>query len=276
MSESLKPRRAHAKSVSSRSRPPQRDPRSEGTLPPRKTPRPRLDALPGRISVLEAELQRLNEARGAEADELARMLVRIAAAERARAVAEERAEALASRLRELEALREEVRRGTEAIDLATRRAELAERSAADGAEALERTRAELESDRLRSMDLDAKLARMRREHGDELAALRIARSEAEQQAARAREEERTVVAQARQRAATAEECLAETRRRLGLATGLIEQVERREEMSAALRARAFERARRVLAGDIGELESEELVETLKEDEIEEVESDLSE
>src|SRR5215472_17570510 len=211
MSDSLKPKRVHSKSsMGARSRPP-KDPRADSVAPRKAPSRPRLDVLPGRIASLEAELRRLREAQGAEADEHARMLVRIAAAERARKEAEQRAESLASRVRELESMHEEVRRETTATDLATRRAELAERSAADGAEALERTRAELEADRLRSTELEAKLARMRREHGDELAALRTVRSEAEQQTARALEEERTAAAEARKRATAAEAELAQAR-----------------------------------------------------------------
>jgi hypothetical protein len=228
-----------------------------------------VDAVPARVASLEAELRRLKEAQDAEADEHARMLVRIAAAERARAVAEERAESLAARVRELESLGEKFRQEAEATDLATRRAELAERSAADGAEALQRTRVELEADRLRSTDLEAKLARMRREHSAEFAAMRTSRAEAERESARALEAERTAAAQTRQRATDAEASLTEAHQRLALATGLVEQIERREEMTTALRARAFARARQVLLGKVADIESGVVIETLGDDDIEE-------
>jgi len=231
-----------------------------------------MEALPTRVAALEAELRRLKEARSTDADELARMLVRIAGAERARSMAEERAEALASRVRELEPLLDDLRRGTEATDLATRRAELAERSAADGAEALERTRVEREADRLRSTDLETKLARMRREHGEELAALRTARAESDQQSARALEEERAATMQARQRATSAEEKLAEAHQRLCRAASLIDQVERREEMAAALRARALQHARQALTGDANSAEAGAPIETLEEAEIEDLDN----
>ena len=280
MSDTMKPKRAHAKSSAPRSRPPTRDPRAEGSIAPRRPQsRPRLEVLPARIANLEAELRRLKEARATDADELARMLVRIAAAERARAMAEERADGLATRVRELEALRDEVRRGAEAMDLATRRAELAERSAADGAEALERTRVEREADRLRTTELEAKLARMRREHGDELAALRSARADADGQLARALDEERAALVQVRQRATKAEESLAEACRRLEQATSLIEQVERREEMAASLRTRTLERTRQVLRGDACETQAGGDVaelETLGEEEIDDSDANLSE
>jgi chromosome segregation ATPase len=235
-----------------------------------------MDVLPARIAALEGDLRRVTEARAAEADELARMLVRIAATERARATAEERAAALASRVQELETLRDEVRREREAMELATRRAELAERSAADGAEALERTRIELEADRLRSTELEAKLARMRREHGDELAALRTTRAEADQQAVRALEEERAAAAEARKRSIEAEAELAKVRQRCARAMDFIEEAERREEMAAALRARALERTRAVLTGNALDGESEVVVEAIEEKEIEEIDGELPE
>jgi hypothetical protein len=203
------------------------------------------------------------------------MLVRVAGAERSRTMAEKRAEELASRVREFESLRDEVRRREEATDMATRRAELAERSAADGAEALERARVEREVDRLRTTELEAKVARMRREHGDELAALRPARSEADALAS-ALEEERAALAQTRQRATTAEESLAEMRQRLERAMDLIEQVERREEMAAALRARTLERTRQVLRGEACDAEVGVEVETARSEEIEETDVNFNE
>src|ERR1700690_3523778 len=104
MSDPVKPKRPHSKSGRPRSRPPVRDPRVERSSssapgvsaplhatgqphdegPVRRPPSlQRMQVVPGRIAALETELARLGAERGAEADELARMLVRIAEAERA-------------------------------------------------------------------------------------------------------------------------------------------------------------------------------------------------
>jgi chromosome segregation ATPase len=208
-----------------------------------------MEALPVRIAVLEGELARLKEERGAEADELARMLVRIAEAERARTDAEERAGTLAERVRELEAVHEDLRRGVQTMDQTARRAELAERSASDGATALERMRTELQADRSRVTDLEAKLARTRREHGEELATLRTALADAHLLTANALEEERSASARAREQAATSEASLAAARERLAQAASLVDEIERRQEMGAALLARALEQTRVVLVGE---------------------------
>ncbi|MDP9001942.1 MAG: hypothetical protein M3O46_17720 [Myxococcota bacterium] len=207
--------------------------------------------MPARIATLESELARLKQERQAEADNLARMLVRIADAERARTVAEGRASELTARVRELESMREDVARGTEAMNQALHRAELAEQSASDGAAALERTREELQADRARFMNLEAKLARLRREHGEELAALRSTHAEASLQAERLLSEERSTLSRVRQQATTAEVSLASSRERVAQATSLVEEMERREEMAAAIRARALEQTRRALAGEEG-------------------------
>ncbi|HZU83645.1 MAG TPA: hypothetical protein VE987_12040 [Polyangiaceae bacterium] len=258
MSDTGRPKRPPSLHGRARSRPPQRDSaRSAGAVIARSIP-----IASSRIATVEAELARLKEERGAEADELAKMLVRMAESERARLAAEERMRALARRATELEEIcdkarrelvvaREENQRCVESTELATRRAGLAERSAADGAAALERALAELEADRARLIDLEAKLARVRREHADELAALRASHAAAAHQAARALEEERSGAARARQQAAAAEVDLAESRARLARGAGLIEQMERRDEIAGALRARALNEARRVLRGDPG-------------------------
>jgi chromosome segregation ATPase len=176
MSETNKPKRPHSKSARARSRPPPRDPRAEDTEIPRDVvaalrpvePRPKVDALTARIASLETELARLKEEREADADQVATMLVRIAAAERAKAGAEDRAE-------------------------------LAERAAAKGRADFEQAQAEMQADRSRVTDLEAKFATAR---------------------------------------AT-----------LARATGLIEEIERREELTASMRVRSLEQARRVLAGE---------------------------
>jgi len=70
------------------------------------------------------------------------------------------------------ALQNQVLAAEEALQMATSRAGLAERSAADGAAALERAHAELQADRARVVDLEAKLARVKREHSDAMEAAR--------------------------------------------------------------------------------------------------------
>src|ERR1700690_190321 len=279
MSDPVKPKRPHSKSGRPRSRPPQRDPRVErsstgapgAAVPPPRTGQPQREApqrqepsLPGigivppRIAALETELARLGEERGAEADELARMLVRIAEAERVRAAAEQRASVLSERVleleaeceqsrRDLEATRHLLRRGAEAAEMASRRAGLAERSASDGAAALERAGAELEADRARVTDLEARLARTKRDHATELATLRSARDEASDRATSAIEEERAAAARGLERLAAAEADLAAMHEAMAKTASLVDEMERREEMTAALRARALDQARRILA-----------------------------
>jgi chromosome segregation ATPase len=216
--------------------------------------------LPARIAALEAELARLSEERGVEADSLARMLVRIAEVERARAAADARADVLAARMRELEAQSEEGRRelevaraqvqsGTEAAESAALRTEVAERAAADGAAELERAGEELDAGRARLGQLETELARARREHGDEQASSRAAQSEADLRAARTIEEERSSAARARQQAAAAEVSLAAMRDTIARAANLVDEMDRREEISAAVRLRTLDQARRLLTGE---------------------------
>src|SRR5579862_5300319 len=99
MSDTARPKRLSLQARSG-SRPP-RDPRSESRPPTTDDPRRRRTAgsesSPPRMAAIAAELTRMKEERGAEADQLAKMLVRIAATERARATAEERAAAFADR-----------------------------------------------------------------------------------------------------------------------------------------------------------------------------------
>jgi len=280
MGESGKPKRPHAKLGGLRSHPPARDPRVERPSPeangaaspplravhdqevrlPRTASVSRhTDAVAARIAALEVELARLGEERGAEADELARMLVRVAEAERARATAEERSAELAERVRALEtqleqarredeAMRHQVRRSAETLELAARRAGLAEKSASDGAAALERAGAELEADRTRLTDLEARLARTRREHLAELATLRAAHDEASSRTNRALEEERASGAQFRQQAIAAQAELSTLKEAVAKTAALVDEMERREEMTAALRSRALRDARRILSG----------------------------
>jgi colicin import membrane protein len=278
MADPGKPKRPYPKSERPHSQPPQRDARVERssanpgafTTPRaqaaqehavrlrRTSSLPRVDAAPARIAALEIELARLAEERGAEADELARMLVRIAEAERARAAAEERSAALAERVRELdaqrekglsevEAVRQELRRGAEVAEMAARRAGLAEKSASDGAAALERTGAELQADRARVTDLETRLARTKREHLAELAKLRDEHDEANARATRALEEERAAAERARQQAAAAEVDRAAMQNAIARTATLVDEMDRREEMTSALRTRALDEARRILA-----------------------------
>jgi DNA repair exonuclease SbcCD ATPase subunit len=159
-----------------------------------------------RIERLETELARMQEERAQEADDLAAMLVRIADAERERTAAEEHAAELLGRLREVESLAEQALRPPppppedprvaqlqSALEQSQTRAALAERSAADGAAALERAHAELQADRVRVVDLEAKLARVRREHGEAMAAAARTRAEEAHQATEAHAREVTAL-----------------------------------------------------------------------------------
>src|SRR5260370_10162215 len=128
-----------------------RDPRVDSSPPParaenvhRRASRPRLEAAAIRIASLQAEVERLKADRANDADTVAEMLVRIADAERAKTAANARASEAERRagasVGELDALHEDLKRRSEAFDGVSRRVGLAEKSAADGAAALERAR----------------------------------------------------------------------------------------------------------------------------------------
>ena len=210
--------------------------------------------------------------------------------------------------------------------MASSRATLAESSASDGAAALESVKADLRADRARVVDLEAKLARIRREHteametarrelseavqaaqrahAEQLESLRRehaettesrqkeyaaeitaleqkhaaeleslvehhdealreleakhARSEtalreehaaAKRVAAKALEEERLTAAKARQQVLAAEGSITALRSKITQAAELLDELARREEMAAALRARAIDQARETLAAE---------------------------
>jgi chromosome segregation ATPase len=84
------------------------------------------------------------------------------------------------------ALQNQLQAAEQAVQMATSRAGLAEQSAADGAAALERARAELEADRARAVDLETKVARMKREHADAMEAQRRELANAVESVARER------------------------------------------------------------------------------------------
>jgi chromosome segregation ATPase len=107
----------------------------------------------------------------------------------------------------LDATKRELAQARTAADIGASRAALAERSAADGAQALERAHAELAADRTRVVDMEAKLARVRREHGEAMEgarreleeaveSLRRAHAEAMSADARTRSEEAELAARA--------------------------------------------------------------------------------
>jgi hypothetical protein len=138
------------------------------TVPPAQ-PDPRVRELTGE---LDAVRLRLGEAMGiearlrGEAHEVGQRL-----AESQAMTATLRAQVAEGEAR-VQAVLVEVQEAEQAVQRATSRAVLAERSAADGAAALERLRAELKADRARVVDLEAKLARRAREHDDALEAAR--------------------------------------------------------------------------------------------------------
>jgi chromosome segregation ATPase len=108
--------------------------------PRRSVPRQKVDAMPARIATLEAELARVNEARGADADELAQMLVRIADAERAKVSHEERAAAFEEKLRELSVAVDRLEELDDACEAMRKDLEVAHARAQRDAEALETAR----------------------------------------------------------------------------------------------------------------------------------------
>jgi len=189
---------------------------------------------------LQAQIGRLEDERANDADQIAEMLVRIAEAERSKTEAQATLETL------------------------SRHAELAEKSAVNAGAALDRLRADAEADRARLVDLEAKLTSMAREHGEIIDAMRRAHVEdvlaletrhaealAEMRDAqvRALEEEKSAAARARQQAASAEVRLADACTAIAATGELLDGLQRREEMAAALRTRTIEQARRTLARD---------------------------
>jgi hypothetical protein len=175
----------------------------------------------------------------------------------------EEARAQAARIEEaLETTRGELKRSHQAAENAWSRAALAERSAADGAAAFALVRAEVEADRKRLVDLEAKLARVAREHAEELRALEEKRAQAATAAreelavarrasARALEEERATAARAKQHARELEATLASTRATMTRAKQHLEDLERREEAAASHRTRSIAEALSAL-GPLGE------------------------
>jgi hypothetical protein len=196
--------------------------------------------LPARLAELEMELSRVRQERAAEADDMAAMLVRIAAAERQRTAALDRAAAHEDRVRALEAIVAELQRPRPAVEdpriaelvrelaevrsradsaelaleaaqselqlsrqatqTAWGRAALAERSSADATAALALAHAELEADRKHVVDLEANLARIGREHTD---AIDRARRESADAIERARRERGEALEAAREASARA-------------------------------------------------------------------------
>jgi len=154
--------------------------------PPSTEPDPRVREL---ASDLDAARLRLGEMMGIEtrlrtrADELERRVTEaqaMANAQRSQAVESEAG---------LKAALGKVKEADVAVQMATSRAGLAEKSAADGATAVQRVQAELAADRARLVDLEAKLARVKREHSDALQAAGGELATALEGAARKRGEE---------------------------------------------------------------------------------------
>jgi hypothetical protein len=163
----------------------------EGQLRDRKdTVRP-VD-LSRRVAELSGELDaarlRLGEVLGIEtrlrtrADELEERLVE------AQAMTETVRAQVGEGEQKLRATQVELEEAEQAVQMTTSRAVLAESSAADGAAALERAHAELEADRARVVDLEAKLARVKREHTDAMEATRQELASAVDAAAKERAE----------------------------------------------------------------------------------------
>jgi hypothetical protein len=279
---------------------PVRDPRVDSTAPEAdeegsaapSSPRPPIDDAGSRIAALEADLEQVKAERAADADQIAEMLVRSATAERTRTAAEACVADVEQRLLEmgsaLDASRDDIRRRDEELAAVSRRAELAEKTASDAADAHGKARAALEAKHTGTLEaLRAQQAKglqsqshlhtraleeERREHASMLDSLRAEHAEAmdkaqathaialaslraeyaasKRDAARLLEEERSAAARARQLAAATELRLAATRDSIAKAAGLLEELERREEMATALRARTIEHTRRALLGDV--------------------------
>jgi hypothetical protein len=95
---------------------------------------------------------------------------------------------------------------------------------------------------------DEALLALEQRHAHTLSAVREEHAATRRVAARAFEEERSAAARARQQVSTLEASLASTRGIVERATELLDELERREEMAAAIRTRTLEQARETLAG----------------------------
>jgi hypothetical protein len=187
--------------------------------------------------------------------------------------------------RKLQAVQGQLAQAEDAVRRAVGRAGVAERSAVDGAASLQRAHAELEGERARAVALEAKQADALREqerkhaedraalektHGSAIVALKKESDEAlnaleqrhahtlsamreehaatRRSSARVLEEERLATTRARRQATNLEVTLASMRAIVEQASELLDELERREEMASAHRARTLEQTRRALAG----------------------------
>jgi chromosome segregation ATPase len=175
MADNRKTKRPGSKSL--RAGPRHRDPRLESMAsrpPPREaradSQRPRQVARVTSSSDLEAQVAHLRNERAMDADELAEMLVRLAAAERTRIQAEQRCRQSEDRCAELEAELGKARAALKEAEQARKRAESsAAQSSSRAAEAekwvddvtatIERVQGTLDAGRKRIADLEKQLAR---------------------------------------------------------------------------------------------------------------------
>ena len=162
--------------------------------------------------------------------------------------------------RELQVARAELEQQTEALEVATRHADVADKLAADGVEALAETRAALATAQIRVVDLEARLARERQEQAEHVASLNAGHSEmlsailaehaaTNRDAELALEDGRSTAAEARERAELAESSLAAARGAIVSVADVLEEVARRDEIATAIRTRAIDQARQLLAGE---------------------------
>ncbi|HEY3821261.1 MAG TPA: hypothetical protein VGL81_29045 [Polyangiaceae bacterium] len=155
-------------------------------VPPRTEPDPKARELAGE---LDAARLRLGELMGVEA----RLRTRADELEERLTEAQAMTSALGVRVVEgearLQAALGDVQEAEQAVQMATGRAVLAERSADDGAATVERIQAELSADRARVVDLETKLARVKREHSDAMEAASRELATALEGAARQRAEQ---------------------------------------------------------------------------------------
>ena len=174
------------------------------------------------VAELTAQLQR-TEANAAELDRRLALAEAVTAGLRSRLaaaedVATEARSKLAATERKVEELQQELGGAHTVVELATSRAVLAEASAADGAAALESTKAELQAERARFVDLESRLTRVRREYAEATEAARRELLGTVEAAQRARVEERDALEQRH-----AEELQARERRDTETAAALRDQ-----------------------------------------------------
>jgi hypothetical protein len=167
---------------------------------------------------------------------------------------------------QIERATDAMRRAEEAAMASSRRAELAEHAAADAADSLRNARRELAAEQARVVDTEAKLAKVKREHGDALEAERRVHARQVEALTKQRDDERarvdleTVAALDRLRAEHAAAMKAAREERAAATAKLLEQHTKAIEAMAEEHTLALEKANAAHATDLATLDEKHTAE----------------